>query len=543
MKRFASGPLHGVALATYCLLVPYVVVAKWTVAARLADGAVIRGLLVALSLLWIGFVTQLGRNIVRQRRGVAAGAGGSAWLAALIVAALALAPLPASTVSSSRPATTAIATAHPHEHPSLPIPSPRAVSLGPLPLALVAKRRLDRLRDRHGQLDDDQIDGVIAQLRAAEPALVAHLLRLIANQADGVVRVGADFAYGAPAMAADPVVVCVVDDDPDEPLVAFAREGGRLRVPADWTDSQIVDGVVGLHDGGRVVATGVEYDLLRSLAIRSVRRQIVVYLGDPADLDEAVRASAVTVDRSDPVGDQCLRDESWASYGDVVDGRANATGVYVELLRADPVLYGLREPFVPTLRRRGVEMVAYLAVHRDEPVSGDRLRTRVLVHADVDASLRTLANTASTVRRSLGVDADGPLLHPVTADGLYRTHGLSSDVERFHRYVRDARRCVGGDGAPLLLAALELVRGEPLVGVRRGFEWFTVEGHLGRLQRDGEWAALALHDAALEAGDVEQAYWAIERGRRLDPYSDVLHDALARVPRLRQLRGDRTGVS
>ena len=74
-------------------------------------------------------------------------------------------------------------------------------------------------------------------------------------------------------------------------------------------------------------------------------------------------------------------------------------------------------------------MVAYLALHRDEPVTGERLRTRVLTHADVDASQRTLANTASAVRRSLGVDAAGPRLHPVTSSGLYVTHGVSSDVE------------------------------------------------------------------------------------------------------------------
>ena len=74
-------------------------------------------------------------------------------------------------------------------------------------------------------------------------------------------------------------------------------------------------------------------------------------------------------------------------------------------------------------------MVAYLALHRHEPVTGERLRTRVLAHADVDASQRTLANTASAVRRSLGVDAEGPRLHPVTSSGLYATHGVSSDVE------------------------------------------------------------------------------------------------------------------
>ncbi len=103
--------------------------------------------------------------------------------------------------------------------------------------------------------------------------------------------------------------------------------------------------------------------------------------------------------------------------------------VRVDLLRADPQVFGLSEPLTPTLRRRGIEMLAYLALHRYEPVTGDRLRTRVLTHADVDASLRTLANTASVVRRSAGADAAGPRLHAVTSSGLYVTHGITSDVE------------------------------------------------------------------------------------------------------------------
>ena len=540
VRRFAAGPLHGIALATYCLLVPYVVVAKWAVAAQRADGTTVRLLLVALSLLWIGFVVQLARNIGRHRRGVVVVASGSTWLAGLIVTILALAPSPGYQRPPVVPA--AVAIVHGSHHARRET-IPDDATIGTLPFALIAKRRLDRLRDGQNDLGDDEVDDVIGQLRAADPDAVCNLRRLIADRLDGVVRVGSDFAYGAPVVDESPAVACVVDGNRDEPIVAFAHEGGRLRLPANWTDQQVVNALVGLHDGGRVVATNVEYDLLHSLAIRSVRRHVVVYLGDAADLDDALRASAVTIDRSGSTvadGDHNVA----RSPGDDADAERTTVvaGVYVELLRPDPIVLGLSEPFIATLRRRGVEMVAYLAVHRGEPVSGDRLRTRVLVHADVDASLRTLANTASTVRRSLGVDEHGPRLHPVATDGLYRTHGISSDVERFHALVRDARRCPAASAAPLLLAALQLVRGEPLAGVRHGFEWFTVEGHLSRLQRDGEWAALALHDLALEADDVERAYWAIERGRCLDPFSDALTDALVHVPRLRQFRRDRAST-
>ncbi len=543
MKRFATGPLHGVALAVYFLLTPYVVLSKWAVAAHRADGPFIRVLLVALSFFWLVFIVQLLRSVIDLRRGAVLGIGGTAWLAGLIVAALALGPSPTAAPSHRPPTNSVTATMPRHGVVSHRSTLDGFGGIGTLPLALVAKRRRDELRG--GQSDDGEVDALISLLAEADPSLVAHLRRLIGDRLDGVIRVANDFTYAAPLLNDDPVVACVIDDDPDQPLVSFAREGGRLRIPPSWTLDRLREQMVGLHDGGRIVATDLEYDFLRALAIRSIRRHLVVFLGDAEGLDDALRACTVTVDRSSDFAINDRRDKSYASYAGVGDevSPIGSSDVLVELLRPDPLIHGIVEPFTPSLRRRSIEMVAYAALHRGEPVSGDRLRTRVLIHADVDASVRTLANTATSVRRSLGVDGDGPRLHPVTADGLYRMHGVTSDVEQFHALIRDARRRSAADAAPLLIQALHLVRGEPLVGVRHGFEWFLVEGHLTRIQRDGEWAALALHDFALAVGDVERAFWAIERGRLLDPFSDVLSDALARVPRLGQLRGDRTGAA
>jgi hypothetical protein len=188
-------------------------------------------------------------------------------------------------------------------------------------------------------------------------------------------------------------------------------------------------------------------------------------------------------------------------------------------------------------------MVSYLALHRHEPVTGERLRTRVLTHADADASQRTLANTASAVRRSLGVDAHGPRLHPVSSSGLYVTHGLSSDVELFSTLVARARALPVADASPLAHQALLLVKGEPLASALRGFEWFLAEGHGARLARDGEWAALALHHASLERGNYELAFWSLQQGLLIDPFSDALGEALGRVPRLREFGGDRARAS
>jgi len=88
LKRFSSGPLHGIALIIYFFLLPYVVVSRWDLTRHQSHGALVRTLLVALGVFWLAFLIQLVTNIVRLRRGVRLNANGSAWLAGLMVAAL-----------------------------------------------------------------------------------------------------------------------------------------------------------------------------------------------------------------------------------------------------------------------------------------------------------------------------------------------------------------------------------------------------------------------------------------------------------------------
>jgi hypothetical protein len=541
LRRFFSGPLHGVALALYFALLPYVVVTKWAAARHESDGGLVRGLLVALTLFWLVFLVQLVRNVRRLRRGRRVGAGGSAWLATLIVATVpylmatdhVTAPRP--TPAVARPAGATSASRHGPCAPTTRDPA----TLGPLPLALLAQRRRDELRRGEGQPDDGQVEDTIALLRGVDPALVERVRSQIGRRVEGVIRVTADQPADAAPGPADPMAVCVVRDEPEGVMIAFAREGGALRVPVQWSSEDVAEAAVGLHDGGRLTFTRTEAELLRALATRALRHTLVVHLGPAGALDEELRASAVTLA---PV----LFDDRGSGEARATDHHrfaapetpADAATLRVELLRAEPRVTGLAEPFTATLRRRCVEMTAYLALHRHEPVTGDRLRTRVLTHADIDASSRTLANTASAVRRSLGVDSRGPRLHPVTSSGLYVTHGVTSDVELFHSLVTRARSLTLADAAPLLERALALVHGEPLASALRGFEWFLAEGFAARLQRDAEWAALALDRYALEAEDYEKAFWALSQGRLVDPYSDALTDALRRVPRLRQFGGD-----
>jgi hypothetical protein len=517
--------VHGAALVLYFALLPYVVFSKWQRTSNENSGSLIRALLVVLALFWLGFLCQVVRNVWRLRQGRRVNSGGSAWLAGLVVAMLALA-MPTH-AAAHEPA--AISIAHQSTSRGAPhhLPTPLA-GLSPLPLALMAKRRNDLLRQPEGDELFD-VDESIEVLRSLNPELIGHLVALIGDASDGVLDIPdgpVPLGIAAPRSA---MVACSLGPSANGSLVGFAREGGRLPIRASWNSDTIQREVVALHEGTVTFARN-EPELLRALATRALRESVVIYLGPSNELDDELSACAITLT-------PYLEQETRVPVRTVVEA-PRGSDLRVELLRADPSVVGVVEPFTPTLRRRCVEMVAYLALHRHEPVTGERLRTRVLVHADVEASTRTLANTASAVRRSLGVDAHGPRLHPVTSSGLYATHGLSSDVEVFSTLVARARQLPVADAASLAHEALLLIQGEPLASALRGFEWFLAEGHAARLARDGEWAALALHHISLQRGNYELAFWSLQQGLLIDPYSDALREALSRVPRLREFGGD-----
>ncbi|MDE3007618.1 MAG: hypothetical protein KGJ10_01495 [Acidobacteriota bacterium] len=510
---------HGLVLTLYVVLVPYVVAMKWRASAHAPDASLLRGLLVVLGVLWIGFLAQVGRNVIRLRQGREVGRGASAWLAGLLVALASFFVASHESPAPYEARANATSAAAPTRAPTRPL---TLASAGALPMALAAKRRADQLR--HDDPDDAFADTSIALLRHARPEDLARLATVMGHQREGSLASAISLQHVPPSDVIEPTVVLVVDD-----RLYFAREGGQLLIPRGLDRDELAQQLVALHHGAiRLVRD--ETELLRALATRHLHHTLVVFLGPNARLDDDLAASCVTL----------VREEDGVAGATAAPARESGPSICVELLRAEPTIVGLAEPFVATLRRRCVEMTSYLALHRHEPVTGERLRTRVLVHADVDASQRTLANTASAVRRSLGVDERGPRLHPVSASGLYVTHGLTSDVEHFSEAVSRARQLDPVRGARVAREALALVKGEVLASALRGFEWFLAEGHQARLARDGEWAALLVHHDALRRGDFDVAFWALQQGLLIDPYSDALREALVRVPRLREFGGDRT---
>jgi hypothetical protein len=534
-------PLQGSALVVYFVLLPYVVVTKWHRSQRQNDGTLVRVLLVALAVFWLVFVFQVVRDVWRLRRGHDTGNGGSAWIATGVVALLSF------LIPSAAGAATPIVGAHhsvvdsmpavlSRHEPAPPTRLPSPASVGLMPLALMAKRRSDLIRRQ--QFTDIDVDESIALLRSLNPALLSRLRQLFGDRRDGVVDVPKNVeAMTSSVENVEAYVVCDLGPSPTGTLFSFAREGGALAILPTWNSRDVVENAVALHHG-KLVFADTESELLRALATRRLGTTLVVFLGQRTELDDELASCSITV-KPYAASPRALPRSSWTT----VATPPRHGDVRVELLRAEPHISGLCEPLTPTLRRRGVEMLAYLAMHRHEPITGERLRTRVLTNADVDASLRTLANTASVVRRSAGVDDEGPRLHAVTSSGLYVTHGITCDVEVFTTLVARARQLENADAAPLAHQALAMVKGEPLASALRGFEWFLAEGFAARLSRDGEWAALALHHDSLANGRYEMAFWAVQQGLLIDPYSDVLLEASARVPRLREFGRDAGGLA
>ncbi|HMD46358.1 MAG TPA: LysM peptidoglycan-binding domain-containing protein [Acidimicrobiales bacterium] len=202
--------------------------------------------------------------------------------------------------------------------------------------------------------------------------------------------------------------------------------------------------------------------------------------------------------------------------------------VEVRLLTAVPSIEGLAEPLDPKRARRATEVVAYLALHRPDQVTSERLRTRVLGSADADAAAKTLFNTAGAARRALGEDADGqPYLPPASRSGHYRISPLVTvDALRAVALATAAEEAADGDTAMALArAALELVDGEPLGGLLSGYGWWRAEGHEGRVAAALVEAAAFLATRAAEGGLHRLARWAVERARLVDPYSETLSQA------------------
>jgi hypothetical protein len=512
----------GLLLVAYLIAIPAATPTIWSGAHEAQSPKIAFALMGTLLTLWCVVVVRLVYAIWRQRRGHST-SGGFGWLAGLLLSATSVIVAPA--VASTTSTTDASQSVHHHSKQA----SVLSVSAG-VPMALMAKRRRDELKQLRIILEEGEVEEVITELHAVDDALIQRVLDALPPEDFGIIDIDNVTETGSVAASPDsPVLVVPIRNASKQWMLAFARPGGVITVNPGTDIQELASLATALHRDGRVVTTSSAIEAMRQLALRPSSRVMVMYLGtDPLDLE---------------IANLCVRVTNRPTANEIGATRATTPGtrghvelvtsqIFVRLLRPQVSVEGLFQPFNGDLRRRCIEMTSYLALHRHEAITGDRLRARVLGDGYTDASPRTLANTASAVRRSLGIYEGATRLAPVTPGGHYRTVDVSSDIERFHALVALARESANEEFV-LLQEAIGLIEGEPLGAELRGFEWFLAEGHLARLQRDAEWAALRLAQLAVSAGDFDFAYYALERGRLVDPYSDDIVAALARVPRRR----------
>ena len=196
--------------------------------------------------------------------------------------------------------------------------------------------------------------------------------------------------------------------------------------------------------------------------------------------------------------------------------------VEVKMLVAVPRVVGWVRP-APNRERQLVRLLAYLAMVGGKPVGPDRLRTRAVgVDDDHPAGRKTLQNLATILRAAVGVD----LFPNADAAGRYAVaEGVTTDALRLGAMVGAAKLADDDQQTiELLRGALDLIEDVPLIDVRAGFDWWESDGFASDVERAVVDAASQLVPLALAAGNVQLAEWAIGRGRRIAPWSELLFE-------------------
>jgi DNA-binding SARP family transcriptional activator len=313
----------------------------------------------------------------------------------------------------------------------------------------------------------------------------------------------AGLVYALAVRGDDDLVVCVADDPTLD--LALQRRCAVVATSSASPRFSVTATEVRLHDGRTLTRSAL------SARVRSLL---------DGDHDVVLRAPEAAAAASDAPAAVGLDDDV----------------AVVRLLTAVPRVDGLAVALEARRERRAVELVAYLSLHAGEPITGERLRVRVLGNASNDAASKTLFNVASTLRRALG---DGPHGARLPSAGRFGHYGVSPDVlcdvSMLAGRVAAARRCSDPEERiAWLRSALELIESEPFATVLTGYDWFLAEGHLTRLQAVCEDAACELVELAVPRGLLALATHALDRARLVDPYAERLARAAMQVAAARQ---------
>jgi DNA-binding SARP family transcriptional activator len=178
---------------------------------------------------------------------------------------------------------------------------------------------------------------------------------------------------------------------------------------------------------------------------------------------------------------------------------------------------------VPVERQRARAVLAFLLLHANEPVSGERLIDEVWGPEPPKSAAASLQNYVSHLRKALGRDV------LVTGAGGYvlRVDPERFDLARFERLVADARRVTEPlDRAERLRAALALWRGSPLEDL--AFEAFA-QPEIRRLEELRLEAVEERIDAELASGEGAGVVGELERLIEEHPLRERLRGHLMRA--------------
>lgn len=167
------------------------------------------------------------------------------------------------------------------------------------------------------------------------------------------------------------------------------------------------------------------------------------------------------------------------------------------------------------LRPQQLALLAYLVLHPGATADA----VREAVWGGKAPTRERFLNTIHELRRAVGAD-----VLPASTDGRYRLRSVWCDAHELQRLTATAAG-PGGDATVDLRAALELVSGPPLTYEtrhRRHFRWVDLGNHASRWERIAGDAAHELATNALDAGDVDLARWAAERGLAAAPADETL---------------------
>jgi hypothetical protein len=151
-----------------------------------------------------------------------------------------------------------------------------------------------------------------------------------------------------------------------------------------------------------------------------------------------------------------------------------------------------------------LELACYLALHRERPVSGERLRAALRPDGSKEQSAKTLRTYLSMLRKALGPDA----LPSRPSGGYQLAEYVTTDWERFI----DLSRSEDLDDA---LTALTLIRGRPFEALPSGsYAWVFSEFLVSEMEVAIASVTTRAVGQLVDARDLKRALDALRQGLR-----------------------------